>query len=372
MKRATASLRRIGRAAWASRWLALALIVCRAALAQEGPRLLPLPEVSVDRLLPASRPAGPYLGPPAGIDGPPAIEVLPDALAPGIGPESNLPPGAGPLADGLVAGELYYEPQKLSEHKSGFFQKLSLSAGWFGDGSDPEDLGGTELEAFVTVALPAPIKEWPLLITPAIHTTLLDGPTITDLPPRLYFAYVDFMWVPTIVHRWTLVAAVAPSVYGDFDANEFRLTGKALVLYDWVPDRLQVVAGVLYLNRENVQLLPAGGVIWRPAEWARLEILFPKPKLAVRYNVGPGFEDWLFSTAEFGGNSWPIERASGLDDTVTYLDYRLLVGMERKLDGGAGWRLEAGYVFGRSIEFTSGLGNFDPQDTVILRGVIVF
>jgi len=57
---------------------------------------------------------------------------------------------------------------------------------------------------------------------------------------------------------------------------------------------------------------------------------------------------------------------------VTYIDYRILIGFERKLDGGAGYRLEAGYVFGRSISFTSGNGDFQRQDTFMLRGGITY
>ena len=68
-----------------------------------------------------------------------------------------------------IGEEYYAPPQKLTPYKSGFFQKLSLSAAWFGNSNDPEDLGGTEIETFLTVALPAPIKEWPLLITPGYN-----------------------------------------------------------------------------------------------------------------------------------------------------------------------------------------------------------
>jgi hypothetical protein len=382
-------------------WIVIA--IASAALAQP-PRPLPIPSIPVDRLPPpAAAPAtdayvprlppaaaapAPYAGPPAGIDGPPltgpamppgAIQsVIPgETIAPGAIPEEYLPLPGSPLEEPFLGdfadGELFVAPpQKLSAYKSGFFQKLAFTATWFGNSNDPSDLGGTEIDAFLTVAVPAPIKEWPLLITPGINTTLIDGPTVTDLPPRLYFTYVDLMWLPKVVNRWTLLLSVAPSVYGDFDANDFRLTGKALAIYDWVPERLQFVAGVLYLNRENIRLLPAGGLIWTPADWARFELLFPKPKLAVRWHIGQGFEDWIFTTAEFGGNTWPVIRESGLRDNVTYLDYRLLVGFERKLEGGAGYRVEAGYVFGRSIEFTSASGDFDPQDTILLRGGITY
>jgi hypothetical protein len=354
--------------------LVVACTICYIARGQD-PRKLPSPEVPLPALVPPSQPRGIYLGPPAGIDGP-------ETLPPGARAEGILLPGEsagelllpeGPLADGWLQDEmLLARPQKLSPYKNGFFQKLSLAADWLGNSSDPADLGLTEIDTFVQVGLPAPIIEWPLLVTPGFNLTMIDGPTVTDLPPRLYLGYVDLTWLPQIVRGYTLLLSVVPSVFGDFEAHEFRLTGKGLLIYDWIPDRLQFVGGVLYLNRENLRLLPAGGLIWSPAVWTRFELIFPKPKLALRWNVGLGYEDWIYSTAEFGGNTWPIIRTGGQQDNVTYLDYRILVGFERKLEGGAGYRLEAGYVFGRSISFTSGRGDFDPQDTFMLRGGITY
>lgn len=323
-----------------------------------------------------------YLGPPASIDGP---EALPSPLLLSPTPATTAPsseidildeslqlPG-GTIADSMPPDWIVQPPpQKLSAYKSGFFQKLSLSADWLGNEGDTADLGVTEIETFAQVGLPAPIIEWPLLVTPGFNMAMIRGPTVADLPSRLYLAYVDLMWLPQIVKGYTLLFSVVPSVFGDFDAHDFRLTGKGLLIVDLIPDRLQFVGGVLYLNRENLRLLPAGGVIWSPTDWTRLELIFPKPKLAARFNVGTGFEDWIYTTAEFGGNTWPIVRAGGQHDNVTYIDYRILVGFERKLDGGAGYRLEAGYVFGRSISFTSGQGDFDPQDTFMLRGGITY
>jgi hypothetical protein len=374
----------------------LAALATMAVRAQETPRRLPPPDVPVEELkapvegpkldgpqtnLRAPTTAETYSGPPATIDGPsrlpPALEILPEGtVAPGIGPEELVPFADNPLPLGEYGDLEYYgQPQKLSAYKDTFFQKLSLSAGWFGDGGDPEDLGATEIETFLTVALPAPIVEWPLLITPYFGVSYLQGPRVTDMPPRLFFTYVEFAWVPEIIHRYKLYLAVAPSYLSDFESSgngAFRVTGKGLVLFDWVPDRVQLIAGVLYLNRENVQLLPAGGVIWKPTDWTNFELIFPKPKLGVRFNVGLGYEDWLYTTAEFGGNTWSIVRASGDQDKLTYLDYRILVGVERKLNGGAGFRLEAGYVFGREVEFESGDGDFDPRDTILIRGGIAF
>jgi len=344
-----------------------------AVVAAQPPRTLPSPDVPL-RLAPAApqnAKSRPYAGPPASIDGPEEIAPPDSSLTPDQPPEITI--DDAPLFDDLFEGTLLAAPrQKLNPYKDGFFQKLSLSAGWMGNSSDPHDLGLTEVETFVQVGLPAPIIQWPLLITPGFNLTLIDGPTVTDLPPRLYLAYVDFMWLPQIVRGYTLLLSVVPSVFGDFEASQFRLTGKGLVIIDWIPDRLQFVGGVLYLNRENIRLLPAGGFIWTPTDWTRFELIFPKPKLGVRFNVGQGYEDWLYTTAEFGGNTWPIIRTGDFQDNVTYNDYRLLVGFERKLQGGAGYRLEAGYVFGRTISFTSGHGDFDPQDTFLFRGGITY
>ena len=63
------------------------------------------------------------------------------------------------------------------------------------------------------------------------------------------------MWLPQIVKGYTLLLSVVPSVFGDFTAHQFRLTGKSLLIVDCSPDRLQFVGGVLYLNRENIRLL---------------------------------------------------------------------------------------------------------------------
>ncbi|QDU29171.1 hypothetical protein ETAA8_42780 [Anatilimnocola aggregata] len=283
------------------------------------------------------------------------------------------------LPEAAVVGGTEYNidgTQKLSPYKSGFFQKLFLSAAWLGDGNDPTDLGITEIETGVTVALPAPIRDWPLFITPGYNMYLISDPGGTrDLPPRLNTAYLDLTWAPLFFQHHRLLLSVAPSVYSDFEApasDGFRVTGKAIYAWDYVPDRLQFVAGVLYLNRDNIRVLPAGGAIWKPTPYFNFELIFPKPKLATRVNVGTGYEDWVFVTAEFGGNTWSILRDDGTPDNVTWQDYRLMGGYERRVDGGGGYRLEVGYVFGRKLEYSSGIGNFDPHSTFIIRGGITF
>ncbi len=362
----------------------------------EDESLLPVPRVTKPRRPRTLADEVPYSGPPAEIDGPdlplrsrPAPRTMTRAA-----PFDDAEPL--PMTSGILVDELHEHPAdvpigmnhpvlgdavmrdgmaRLSSHRNGFFQKLSLTATWLPNGSDPQDFGFTELDAFASFALPFPIAAWPLVITPGYNMHILAGPETPDLPARLNDVYLDFMWLPTFVNRYTLLLAVSPGYYSDFqisDADAFRLTGKGLIIFDAVPDRLQLVGGVVYLGRDNLKLLPVGGAIWNPTDYLRFELLFPKPKLAVCVNSGFGFQDWLYTTAEYGGNTYSIERTSGAHDKVTLQDFRILLGMERKLDQGTGYSIEAGYVFGRRVDYLSTIGDFEPGDTFLLRAGVVF
>jgi len=327
-----------------------------------------------------------YLGP-----DPTANYYLPGAMPPAA---TNAPLLSPAIHEFAQPSHLYQYPPQLPEHelrqklsfdpdavsaphitphKDGFFQKLCFTGTYIDRGS-LDSYGVDELDLCATFAMPAPSRDWPLLITPAFNVRYLDGPLSPDLPPRLYETYLDFTWVPRVSPRWTGIIGVAPSFYSDFHIDEndaWRLTGKGLARYDWVPDRFQLIFGVLYLNREDVRLLPAGGIIWVPSPDKRYEVLFPRPKLAHRIDYGPGFEDWLYLGGEFGGNSWPVD-LGGTTDTITLRDYRILLGLERKLNGGAGFRIEVGYVFSREIEFLSGLPTVEGDDTALVRGGVTY
>ncbi|MFO0870096.1 MAG: hypothetical protein U0935_14290 [Pirellulales bacterium] len=287
--------------------------------------------------------------------------------------ESGYPPNL-PLA--VEDDQLLFEGPHLTSFKSGFFQKASLSGTWLAGNQAANGLGIVETEVFLTVAVPMPRREWPMLITPYFQLRTLDGPLTPDLPPDLYETYVDFMWVPKITSRLLGILAVAPAVYSDFEAgspNGFRWTGKALLRWDIQPDQLQLMGGVLYLNREDIRVLPAGGVIWRPNPDADYELIFPRPKLGRRLRFTNDSEDWIYLAGEFGGNSFAITREDGSPDVATLRDWRVMLGVERRRNGGAGYRFEVGYVFSRSVEYLhSSTPDFYPDNTLMVRLVGAF
>jgi len=213
-----------------------------------------------------------------------------------------------------------------------------------------------------------------LAITSGFQHIFLDGPKRTDLPPNLYSAYIEIAWKQPLTPRWSYELAVAPGIYSDFDntsSDAFRITGRGLVFYGH-SKATQLVFGVLYLDREDVTVLPAFGIIHAPNEDVRFELLFPKPRISKRINNGPLFEQWVYVAGEFGGGSWAIDRATGAKDIVTYSDWRLILGFEQRHENGHAFLLEAAYVFNRELEYRSERGDFEPNSTMMFRAGVMF
>ncbi len=262
----------------------------------------------------------------------------------------------------------------LSAYKQGFFQKLSFTTtGIVPDGSD--GLGILETELFAAFALPAPTTNTPLVLTPTLSIDFVDQPAYVALPSELYGLWLDLMWLPKFGPRSTGILAIAPGWYSDFQDGgdeSFRLTGRALLRYDWFPDRLQLVLGTVYTNRMSNRWIPAAGLIFNPNPDLSLDLIFPRAKIARRTARGLGFEHWVYLAGGFGGNDWTIVQPDGSRDKLGLLDWRIALGWERKMHGGAGIHFEVGYVFSREIRFASEPETFRPNDTVLLRAGIAF
>jgi hypothetical protein len=157
---------------------------------------------------------------------------------------------------------------------------------------------------------------------------------------------------------------------GDTDESLIRIQGRALGVYQWTPTA-KAILGAVYLDRDDIAALPAAGLIWTPTEYLKFDILFPRPRIALR-----GFRDcqsawWLYVGGEFGGGTWGVTRASGAGDSATLRDLRLLAGLERESDHFTA-KLEGGYVFGRELTYASGLGDIDLDDAAMIRAVLAY
>jgi hypothetical protein len=166
-----------------------------------------------------------------------------------------------------------------------------------------------------------------------------------------------------------LQAAIAPSVFTDSNntgRHAFRLPGRALAFWKY-SESLTLTGGVLYLDRDDVQAIPSAGVLWYPRDDWKFELVAPRPRIAWRFSQDDGSARWAYLVGEFGGGTWAIRRASGVHDVATLSDYRLMLGYERKWTSGRSWAAEAGYVFSRQSEYTSGIGDTDLPGAALVR-----
>ena len=86
-----------------------------------------------------------------------------------------------------------------------------------------------------------------------------------------------------------------------------------------------------------------------------------------------GHENWIYAGGEFGGGVWSITRPSSGDlDLISYSDWRLYAGYERKVIGGLTRRVEFGYVFNREVDYDSPTPDVSLDDTLFVRGGVTY
>lgn len=258
-------------------------------------------------------------------------------------------------------------PAKPAGAKSGVLQQIAVTETWIPRGDT--GLGFNDLATQAVFGFPFFTREAPLVLTPAYEIHYVDGPTVPDLPPRLHDASFQIRHMRKVSPLWGIDLAITPGWHGDFEADSgktFRLPARVVTAYDWSPTT-QLILGIAYLDREDVDFLPVGGIILSPDDATRVEAIFPRPRIARRFGFDGSIEDWVYLAGEFGGGSYGIERASGGPDVATLSDLRLITGIERK-SPLLNARFEFGYVFAREIEYLSGTPTFEPDDTVMVRG----
>ena len=264
-----------------------------------------------------------------------------------------------------------------SGQRNGLFQKLFFTGTWIPQFED-DSLGITELETGVVFGVPFFRRTAPLLITPRFAVHYLDGPISPDLPARLYDVDVTFRHLRKFGNGpWAMDAAVTLGHYSDFessDADAFRVTGHALTVYESSP-KSKWVFGVAYLNRRDLTVVPVVGFIHEPTPDLKYEAILSRPRVAWRLPAG---ERWAYLGAEYGGGIWSIERPptlaipTGTQDLLGYNDYRVMLGIERKINGGPNRHVEVGYVFGRELEFDSATPDVRLDDSLFLRGGVTY
>nr|WP_123784805.1 hypothetical protein [Pirellula staleyi] len=286
-------------------------------------------------------------------------------------PPSGAPNSLFPNGINSGAGWDYSQTVKLIQQLR--FRHSYLNA----DDSDAA-VGINDSEIAVSLTFPNFLySNQPLYMSPAFALHLWDGPAnlAADLPGSAYSAYLDFQFQTDPQQQLGAELGFRVGVYSDFEtlnSDSLRINGLGLGTLRITP-AMQLKLGVMYLDRNDIKLLPAGGILWQPSPQVRFDIFFPQPKLSTYLTSINGYEVWGYLAGEYGGGAWTIQRADATSDSIDINDIRISLGMEWTGTRGVTGYFEAGYVFEREVVYVVDPSDtFDPPDTFMLRAGFSF
>ena len=263
-----------------------------------------------------------------------------------------------------------------------FFQGPRVRHTYIYGDNDPDDLQINDTDLSLAFVVPNFLfSTQPVYILPSFSLHQWDGPnapSTADLPAKAYSAFIDTGWQSDPLRLLGAELGVRVGVFSDFDTftdDSIRVMGRGLGRIRLTPTAT-LKGGVVYLDRNRVKLLPAGGVLWQPDPGTRFDLFFPEPKLSHYLSTIGNFDTWWYVGGYYGGGSWTIERASGAEDSIDINDIRLLLGLEwgrneQMREGRRVGFLEAGYVFNRELLYkNSPADNLDLADSFVVRAGI--
>jgi hypothetical protein len=314
------------------------------------------------------------------------IERLPPILAPPAQLLEPAPKYGDNFTSSLLlpddpdpAGAAYKKPPP-GLRRAGFFQGINLGGAWLATGGGHDALGIAESRVDAEFALPSPIRQSVILIKPGFGVHRFDCPGGYDVPDDVYDASVAFGLRGHYSERLAYQFSVAVGSYSDFEnssSQQVRLRGYGLALWKWTRT-VDLTVGVAYTDLEDWPVLPLGGLVIRPDDRQEWEITFPRMAYSRRLEPWPvpgvtlaprdpeDPEYWGSVGLELGGGCWRVQTWNDTTDNLTYRDWRLTLGLQRKQLHAYDLNFEVGYVFARRIEYEDDHESFAPDDTVSL------
>ena len=257
---------------------------------------------------------------------------------------------------GLTTYQLFQTPKteyRVSESSTTIVPSSASDFGWFSLESSP----------FSSSKAMSPDRD-SFAFTGGIGMHFLRGPTTTPIESRLFDFVGGLQTRKTINSVFSYDLATSIGAYSDFEDSArdgIRFQSHAVGFLDM--GCADLVFGVEYLDREDIKLLPVGGIVLRNED-LRAELVFPRPRIDIALDE----ETSLFFKGNLGGGSWDIERPDESNDVFTYRAFEVTVGLQSVGDESVS-SVELGYVFDRTIEFRN--TNFEETfgDAFIIRFV---
>lgn len=278
-----------------------------------------------------------------------------------------------PTRNGIVSPDIRpmngFGEVELRRFKRQPLQSLSIAGGGLQDLGD-SGLSSQYAEFAIGSGIPLGSFDNILGVKPSVRIDWIDADSALDVPSELYQFEMQFFYRRPIHERLSAMAIFSPSIRSDLttDNRAFRVFALALLNWEYVPDRLMLSGGAVFLGRADLPVLPAVGLTWTPTARTKLDLQFPNSRLSHRLaKDGGSSETWAYLSAGLGGNTWAVTRQSGRTDELSLRDYRFTAGLEKRLDGGGGWFVESGIAVGRSVEYELDASELGVDDALLFQ-----
>lgn len=244
-----------------------------------------------------------------------------------------------------------------------------LGSAAFIPSSGNQAFGSTDLEMSVPFMRTLGSDDRALMFSPGGGVHFWDPPESYRLPSQVYDMSFDVGLRWKWNDRWRFILGVTPGFYTDGQAwsgNGFRIPARLLAIYQW-SESLSFTIGAVYLNRDDIPVVPGIGFSWTPSEYLKVDANMPRPRISYMiFEEAGGAKWWAYTGAALGGGQWLVER-DGKDEVITLRQFNLVAGLERRPIPYVSMFLEGGWVFGREVEIRSPRETFIPSDSFIVR-----
>ncbi|MHB8952783.1 MAG: hypothetical protein ACYC4U_07360 [Pirellulaceae bacterium] len=313
-------------------------------------------------------------------------------MAPYAQPYGTYPPGAAPgtYPPGAAPGTFPPSPPSLFPNGTDMvpwgmpatrFLTPRVRYTWVDGGEAPDDLGINDFDFSVVAAFPNFLfSTQPLYVAPSFSLHLWSGPEppVGDLPPNAFSAYLDFGWSSDPAKPFGADVGFRPGIFTDFNTfttYSWRFMGQGMFWVQTTPTTT-VRGGVIYIDRNDLKLLPAFGLLWTPNTQTRFDIFFPRPKLAQHLTTTGSTDLWWYVGGEYGGGAWTVKRESpagpDFSDRMDINDIRVMLGLEwgqsaHLQQGRRTGFVEVGWVTAREIVYVVNPETHDLRDSFMVR-----
>lgn len=225
----------------------------------------------------------------------------------------------------------------------------------------------------------APITyDWVMSVAPQFNLRLWEGPTAAShgLPGHVFRFGLDMALETPASAGWSAKLVFNPSINSDLQQQLTRqawnFDGYGMLMYRANPQWL-LVGGAGFWDRVKDRVIPYAGVVFTPDDIWEFRILFPEARISAFLGNYCGVSNWIYVTGEYNVESYQIkllDQSMGLTvrrEQIEIEDWRILLGLKTEAAGFTSF-IEAGWVFGRDVDFANGTAGFDISSGFIARG----